>query len=146
MRSLVRGGDSVSDFVSTKKTKQFYRSGQWTWTWQQLLKQFTMALIEPFQCGKRDVVAQLAHDSAFEQAAAHPHPPVQPPALNGDIGFGKSELPREYVGLHRVHQRAVEVEDKRLHSLAARARFSCALCSGPWRLGRSSGNSSARRS
>src|SRR5437667_9403511 len=57
--------------------------------------------------------AQLAGHGASEEAAAHPDAPMDAPTLDRQAGLGQGPLPGEDVGVDRVDQRAVQVEDQR---------------------------------
>ena len=50
--------------------------------------------------------------AAREQAAAHPDPPVDPPAVDRHPLLGERALPGEDVRVDRVDQRPVEIEDQ----------------------------------
>ena len=63
----------------------------------------------------RERPPDLARDGAGEQAAAHPDPPVDAPAVDRHPRLVERALPREDVRVDRVDERAVEVEDERGH-------------------------------
>jgi hypothetical protein len=41
---------------------------------------------------------------------------VQSPTINRHAGLGKGDLPGQDVGIDRVNQRPVQIEDQRFHS------------------------------
>ena len=57
----------------------------------------------------------LARDRAGEQAAAHPDPAVDPPAIDRMAGLGQRALPGEHVRVDGVHEGPVEIEDEGTH-------------------------------
>src|SRR5207302_639151 len=61
---------------------------------------------------RRELAPHLARDRAREEAAAHPDPAVDAPAVDRHPFLRKRALPREHVRVDGVDQRAVEVEDE----------------------------------
>src|SRR5579884_3040699 len=61
----------------------------------------------------RQLAARLAEQRVHEQPAAHPDAAMDPPHRQLDPGAFQRLAPGEHVLVHAVHQRAVEVEQKR---------------------------------
>ena len=80
---------------------------------QQLVEDPPVAGLDRLGLLARELAADLAGDRAREEAAAHPDPAVDPPAVDRHPLLGERALPGEDVRVDRVDERAVEVEDQR---------------------------------
>ena len=93
--------------------EQLHRARQRPALGKQLAEELAVAALQRLGLGRREVAPDLARRSAREQAAAHPDAAVNAPAVDRHPLLGERPLPREDVGVHRVDERAVEVEDQR---------------------------------
>jgi len=57
----------------------------------------------------------LPRDRPDEQPAAHPDPPVDAPSVDDEAALLERLLPGHDMGIHRVDEGAVEVEDEGAH-------------------------------
>ncbi len=93
-----------------------------------------MSSLESFHFTLGDGAAQLSSNGTSEQPAAHPDPPVNPPAIDCHACFGQRPLPGEDVGVDRIDEGAVEIEDQRGHATSQNvspdnvAPSPCTLC------------------
>ncbi len=107
-----RGGDPMDDPARAEPCQQLDRARQRPALRQQLLEDPAVAGLDRLGLLRRQLASDLASDRAREQAAAHPDPAVDPPAVDRHPLVGKRALPREDMGVDRVDQGAVEVEDQ----------------------------------
>jgi hypothetical protein len=71
--------------------------------------------LQPLLLVRRERPADLARDRTGEEPAAHADTTVDAPAVDANAGFFERLLPGHHVGVHRVNQGAVEVEDEGAH-------------------------------
>ena len=83
---------------------------------EQLTEELAVARLDRFRFLRRERPAELAGDRPREEAAAHTHPAVDPPAIDRHRRLGECALPGEDVRVDGVHERPVQVEDQRSHS------------------------------
>ncbi len=95
-------------------------SGKRTPLREQLLEDPAVARLERHRLLVGELASDLACDRAREEAAAHPDPAVDPPAVDRHPLVGERPLPREHVRVDRVDERAVEIEDQRARHRLAR--------------------------
>ena len=74
-----------------------------------------MPTLEVRRLGLAQRPPDLAGDRPSEEPAAHPDPAVNPPAVDRVAGFDERPLPGEDVGVDRVDEGPVEIEDESAH-------------------------------
>src|SRR5216684_266594 len=121
LRPPARGGDAVRDSGFAQPPEQGDGAGQRPALGQELPEQLAVPALQRLRLIRREIVADLARHRAGEQAAAHAHAPVDPPAVDGHARLVERLLPGEDVGVDGVDQGAVEVEDERPHRAFRRA-------------------------
>jgi hypothetical protein len=84
---------------------------------KQLAKEVAVAGLDRLDLARREWPGQLARHRSCEEATTHANPAVDPPAVDRQACLGQRALPGEHVGVDRVDQRSVEVEDQRWHRL-----------------------------
>ena len=107
------GGDAVRDPFRPQEGEQLAGARQRPSIGQELAEQCAVALLDHLGLVIAHRTSGLARDRAGEQAAAHPDPAVDAPAIDRQARLREGSLPREDMRIHRIDQRAVEVEDQR---------------------------------
>ena len=105
----------MRDFRFAQAAEQRDCAGQRSPIGKQLAEQLAVPALQGLGLRRRQVVADLARHRAGEQAPAHPDAAVDAPAVDRHAGFVERLLPGEDVGVDRVDQRSVEIEDERPH-------------------------------
>ena len=82
---------------------------------QDLAEDLAVTALERFGLGVGQVPPDLARDRAGEQAATHPDPTVDPPAIDRMAGLRQRPLPGEHMGVDGVHEGPIEIEDEGAH-------------------------------
>ena len=110
--------------------EQLDRAGKRAALGQQLPEDPRVAGLERVGLLGREVPADLARDGAGEEPAAHPDPPVDPPAVDRHPLLRQRALPGEHVRVDGVDERAVEIEDQRLRHSRPQSSFAitCLIC------------------
>ena len=90
-------------------------AGKGAWTGKQRSIYFPVALLQSVGLLALECVADFAGHGAREQTAAHADAPVHAPAIDRQARLRERLLPGEHMGVHRIDQGAVEVEDQRAH-------------------------------
>src|SRR5439155_20593450 len=81
----------------------------------QLAEELAVPALDRLRLGLAQRPPHLAPDRADEEPAAHADAAVDLPAVDRHPGLVERPLPREHVRVDGVGERAVEVEDQRLH-------------------------------
>ena len=82
---------------------------------QDLAEDLAVAALERLGLGLGQVATDLARDRAGEQPTAHPDASMDPPAVDRMAGLEQRPLPGEDMGVDRVDEGPVEVEDQGAH-------------------------------
>ena len=126
--STAGGRDSERDLLRAQGAQQFDGPGQGAAFGQELPEQFAVALQENFLLCGIDLAPEFACGRARSQAAAHADAPMDAPSIDREAAFRERPLPGEHVRVNRVDQRAVEIEDQRLHVYRLRRSTSSCSC------------------
>src|ERR671931_703137 len=97
--------------------QEFDRVGERPSLRKQLAKEFSVAGLDCLDLGRRERPGQLARHRSCEEATTHANAAMDPPAVDRQACLGQRALPGENVGVDRVDQRSVQVEDQRWHRL-----------------------------
>ena len=76
-----------------------------------------MVGLDRLDLARREWPGQLARHRSREEATTHANPAMDPPAVDRQACLGQRALLGEHVGVDRVDQRSVQVEDQRWHRL-----------------------------
>jgi len=125
--------DPIDDAEGPQLGEELHGLGQRSPFRQQLAEQLAVAGLYRLDLVVGERPPQLARDGAGEEPAAHADPPMNPPAVDRQPGLGERALPRKDVGVDRVYQRAVEIEDQRGHRGSLLRRCRKARGTAQWR-------------
>ena len=96
--------------------EQFDRARQRPPLGQDLAEDLTVSALEALGLVVAELAADLAIDRTDEESAAHPDAPMDPPAVDRRPEIEERPLPRKDVGVHSVHEGAIEIEDECSHA------------------------------
>ena len=82
---------------------------------EQAAKELAVSALELFRAFGIECLTGLARHGASEEAATHADAAMHAPGVHRQSGLVERLLPGEDVGIHRVDERSVEIEDQRSH-------------------------------
>ena len=97
--------------------QQLDRAGQRPALGEQVAVELAVPALDFLDVGVFEGPTQLAREGAGEEAAAHADPAMDAPALDRHPGLRQGALPGEDVGIDRVDEGSVEVEDQGAHDV-----------------------------
>src|SRR6185369_1004172 len=112
LRSAARRGDAVDDLVAPERFEQLDGAGERPPFGEDLAEDLAVAPLQRLALVVRQAATDLARHRPGEQPAAHPDPPMDPPAVDRKVDLEQRPLPRMDVRIDRVHERPIEVEDQ----------------------------------
>src|SRR5262249_32528007 len=114
-RPVAGGSNGVGNPSVAQGAEHFDGAGQWPGAWHKLAEDFSVPPVDGLRLARRQWATGLALGVADDERPARPDVAVQPVTVHGHPRLAECALPGEHVGVNGIYERAIQVEEQRVH-------------------------------